>query len=159
MAELNLEAERIDSRDIRNRVEELTALQEDLAAARTELEEYLQAADEDEDEADPDMEATLRKAVDEARELFGPDEEAELATLEEVDTEGEQIIGDWEHGETLIREDKFKEYAQELAEDIGAIDSNAAWPNNCIDWEKAARELRMDYNEIEIDGTTYLGRA
>jgi antirestriction protein len=37
-----------------------------------------------------------------------------------------------------------EDYAQQLAEDMGVIDENASWPNNCIDWERAARELFMD---------------
>lgn len=40
-----------------------------------------------------------------------------------------------------------EEFAQQLAEDIGAIDSDASWPNNCIDWEYAAKELMYDYWE------------
>jgi hypothetical protein len=42
-----------------------------------------------------------------------------------------------------------------LADDIGAIDRNASWPTNWIDWEKAALELRVDYSSVEIDGKTY----
>lgn len=45
--------------------------------------------------------------------------------------------------------------AQELADDIGAIDSNAKWPLNHIDWEAAAEELKMDYTEVNFNGTTY----
>ena len=40
-----------------------------------------------------------------------------------------------------------EEFAQEMAEEIGAIDEKAGWPNNCIDWERAARELMYDYSE------------
>ena len=61
-------------------------------------------------------------------------------------------------GSTLIREDYFEEYAQEFAEDIGAISSGAGWPLYCIDWERAARELAMDYSHVELDGVTYLAR-
>ncbi len=39
------------------------------------------------------------------------------------------------------------DFAQNLAEDLGAVDKNASWPNNCIDWEKAASELMYDYTE------------
>jgi antirestriction protein len=66
---------------------------------------------------------------------------------------------DWEHGEALIRESHFRDYAEQLAEDIGAINSDATWPNNCIDWERAARELRMDYTAVDFDGVTYLIRS
>ena len=60
---------------------------------------------------------------------------------------------------TMIPEVDFEDYARELAEDIGAIKNDANWPNYCIDWEKAASELKMDYSEIEVDGVTYLFRA
>ena len=66
----------------------------------------------------------------------------------------EQWRGDW-YPIALIRDSYFKTYAQDLAEDIGAIDRNARWPNTCIDWDKAARELQTDYSTVELDGTTY----
>ena len=69
----------------------------------------------------------------------------------------EQWEGDW-YPVTLIRASYFTTYAQELAEDTGAIDSNAAWPNNCIDWERAARELRVDYSSVDFDNVKYLYR-
>lgn len=62
--------------------------------------------------------------------------------------------GDW-YPVTLIRDSYFKEYAQDLADDIGAINADATWPNNCIDWDRAARELRMDYTSAEFEGVTY----
>lgn len=66
----------------------------------------------------------------------------------------EQYQGDW-YPLTLIRESYFQEYAQELAEDTGAISDESAWPSNCIDWEWAARELQMDYISVEYSGITY----
>jgi hypothetical protein len=56
---------------------------------------------------------------------------------------------------TLIRDSYFKTYAQEFAEDIGAISRDSAWPNDCIDWNMAARDLQMDYSSVEIDGIDY----
>ena len=94
----------------------------------------------------------------------GTDEEwDELALLQVImsDLKGEggdeQWRGDW-YPLTLIRESYFQDYAQELAEDIGAVNRDATWPNNCIDWKQAARELRMDYSAITIDGVTYFFR-
>lgn len=29
------------------------------------------------------------------------------------------------------------------------------WPFTCIDWDKAAQELQMDYTSVEFDGITY----
>lgn len=88
------------------------------------------------------------------------DDAAEFALLSELldDLKGyggdQQWKGDW-YPITLIRDSYFVEYAQELAEDIGAINSDLDWPYSCIDWEKAARELRADYSSVEFDGVTY----
>jgi antirestriction protein len=64
-----------------------------------------------------------------------------------------------ENEPTMIPVDDFADYAQELAEDIGAIDGDAKWPVYCIDWERAARELKMDYASVRVNGTTYYFRA
>lgn len=70
----------------------------------------------------------------------------------------EQWRGDW-YPVTLIRDSHFRDYAEELAYDIGAVPQVALqWPMNCIDWEQAARELRYDYSGVDIDGVTYWTR-
>lgn len=66
----------------------------------------------------------------------------------------EQWRGDW-YPMTLIRDSYFERYAQQLAEDIGAIPEGLSWPARCIDWERAASELQMDYTTVEYDGVTY----
>lgn len=86
------------------------------------------------------------------------EEEAELKALQALAEEGEGSP-DWKHGETLIRDSYFEEYAEELANDIGAVNSKASWPNNCIDWEKAADELKQDYFSVDFDGIDYWIRA
>ena len=83
----------------------------------------------------------------------------ELARLESLNEEGGTNASDWTHGATLIKEDHFEDYARQLAEDIGAIKRDMDWPCNCIDWEKAARELRTDYTEITFGDETYLVRS
>jgi predicted lipid-binding transport protein (Tim44 family) len=83
------------------------------------------------------------------------EEAAEYRALQALQEEAEGYCDDWRHGATLIRDSYFKDYAQELADDIGAIDRNAKWPLDCIDWEKAARELQMDYTSVEFSGVTY----
>lgn len=70
-----------------------------------------------------------------------------------------QGCGDWKYGEILVRDSYFTDYSQQLAEDIGAVNENALWPNNCIDWEWAARELKMDYTAVDFDGVTYWIRS
>lgn len=63
-----------------------------------------------------------------------------------------------EDGITLIAEGDFEDYARELAEDIGAIKSDAGWPYDHIDWAAAAAALSMDYTTVDFDGTTYYYR-
>lgn len=81
---------------------------------------------------------------------------AELATLNAFIEQGSS---EWEYGETLVRDSYFQRYAQDLAEDIGALNREYSWPHSCIDWERAARELQMDYTSAEFDGVTYWFRA
>lgn len=71
----------------------------------------------------------------------------------------DEVGDEWRNGVTLIHDRYFERYAEELAEDIGAIDRNASWPNNYIDWEAAARDLQMDYSCITLDGHDYWYRA
>lgn len=84
-------------------------------------------------------------------------ERAEIASfLKEMEGNGgdEQWRGDW-YPTQFIRDSHFEDYAQELAEDCGMIDREATWPNTCIDWEEAARQLQQDYTSVEIGGITY----
>lgn len=90
-------------------------------------------------------------------------ERQELATLQKLldDLEGNGGDHEWNkswYPVTLIRESHFQDYAQELAEDIGAISSEHSWPLGCIDWEQAANELLIDYSSVEFDGITYYYR-
>jgi hypothetical protein len=66
----------------------------------------------------------------------------------------EQWRGDW-YPVTLIRDSYFENYAQELAEEVDAVSSDAKWPYTCIDWEKAARELQYDYTSVGFGDVTY----
>lgn len=87
-------------------------------------------------------------------------EPQELAELESLmaDLKGyggdEQWEGAW-YPITLVRDSYFEDFAQEEAESCGLIDANAKWPYTCIDWEQAARELRMDYSSVEYGDITY----
>lgn len=86
------------------------------------------------------------------------DEATEYKALKELEEQAEGY-SDWKYGATLIRESYFTDYAQQLAEDIGAVNADATWPNNCIDWDQAARELEQDYTQVDFDGVTYLVRS
>ena len=66
---------------------------------------------------------------------------------------------DWIYGAALIRDSYFEDYAQELAEDCGLAAETDQWPNPCIDWSQAARELQHDYTLVDFDGVDYWIRA
>jgi antirestriction protein len=76
-----------------------------------------------------------------------------------LDDAGYAIAAVADNEPTMIPACDFQAYAQELAEDIGAISRDLQWPADCIDWERAARELTMDYAAVEVNGTTYYFRA
>lgn len=96
----------------------------------------------------------------ENRDDLDDDEQTERAMLTTLlaDLKGnggdEQWREDW-YPITLIRDSYMEDYAQETAEDIGAISRNARWPLNCIDWEQATDQFKMDYSTVEIDGITF----
>lgn len=75
-----------------------------------------------------------------------------LAAVADLATQTD--IGD-DNDPVLIHDRYFKDYAMELADDIGAIDANAGWPIRCIDWDQAARELQMDYSSVTFGGHDY----
>lgn len=90
----------------------------------------------------------------------GTDEKEELQTLETLLTGlcGKGGVEPWEGGwypVRLIKNSYFRDYAEELARDCGMVKDSTGWPNNCIDWEKAAGELQWDYSSVDIDGVTY----
>lgn len=71
-------------------------------------------------------------------------------------------ISDFWHGETLVNEDYFTEYAEQLAEDLGYTGRNVegqSWPFCHIDWDAAADALLQDYTEFQWQGETYQARA
>jgi antirestriction protein len=45
--------------------------------------------------------------------------------------------------------DSDEAFAEDMAEQTGALRGDNVWPYTCIDWEQAARELMYDYTEID----------
>lgn len=91
----------------------------------------------------------------ESEETLDDTDARELASLKAFRDDVAPYCADWEYGEAIIREGYFKRYAIDFAYDIGAVKEDASWPNNCIDWDAAARTLQMDYTSAEFDGVTY----
>lgn len=76
-------------------------------------------------------------------------ESAELADLIAFREECEGYAGD------SFRDGVFFVADRELAEDIGAIDPKAGWPNSHIDWDAAADALKDDYTSADLRGHTF----
>lgn len=119
-----------------------------------------------------ELESELADAIDDASscvedgEEFDPDKWAEKGFADYDELEALRALAaeasdspDWAYGETLIREDLFVEYARQMAEGCGALPLVRPWPLNCIDWDEAANELRLDYFAVDFDGATYLIRS
>ena len=77
--------------------------------------------------------------------------------IEDLKQFAEELSGspDFEYGETIISDRYFTDYARELAEDCGMVNDDLSWPNNCIDWEQAAYELKHDYFSADFQGRDY----
>jgi len=85
-------------------------------------------------------------------------DEDDQKAFEALAAEGEGSA-DWSHGEALIRDSHFEDYARELAEDTGMLKGDEGWPLNCIDWEEAADQLKQDYFSVDFDGVEYWIRS
>jgi hypothetical protein len=85
-----------------------------------------------------------------------PDDETELAALFELQEQAD--LDEWQFGVTLIRDNYFLTHTrQEVEKAYGDTAKNRAWPFCCIDWRRAARQLKVpgDYREVTFDGVTY----
>jgi len=102
-------------------------------------------------------------------ELEGPEEpeareqsEAAKARHSALKSLAEELDGfGWHDGIQLIPVADFTEYARDLAYDMGAVPSGLetpSWPNYCIDWEYAARELAHDYSVVTFEEAAYYWR-
>lgn len=136
----------LDTRDLYKRKCELKELRDILEGAKEAVETLA---------ADVGVTSEALEALNDAKGAFSDDEKEELDELETLENE----ISDFRHGETMIPENDFEDYARQLAEDIGAIPDDAQWPCTCIDWEWAARELAMDYSMVEYQGESYYVRS
>lgn len=129
--------DQIDSREIIERIEELEAEQADL------------------------VEQLSNGAITEAdMQAFDKEQGAELDALRALVTEAESSP-DWTYGETLIRDDYFIEYTEQLIDDcypeVSKALASSAWPMTCLkmDYEQAARDLKVDYFDVTFNGSTY----
>ena len=72
----------------------------------------------------------------------------ESVVVEYINNTGDEDLSDIEEaysGEFNSDED----FARDMADNIGAMPRESKWPVYCIDWDMAARDLMMDYFEIQ----------
>lgn len=123
----------IDSREIIERIEELESTQADLVERLSNGEI-----------SESDMKA------------FDDEEGKELDMLREFAEECEQYSADWEYGETLIREDYFEQYMDEMIEDCYELPKNLPyWMTITYDYDA----LQQDYAEVKLDDEKYFIRS
>lgn len=135
----------LDISELNERLCELETLRDAVTTAQ-------EASDEDKAEA--------QDRLNDATDAFGGEEEIELAKLNELEDKIGEYRGKIDDTKgPFAHENDLQGYAQELAEDIGAIDDSARWPHTYIDWEQAARDMAMDYISVEWEGVTYLYRS
>lgn len=110
------------------------------------------------EEQQADLESEKEDLIDKLKEavtnlkIWKRDNQKELEELRGL---AESIQG-YDDGVTLISEDDFVEYCQELCEDLGYISKDAHFIT--IDWEATADNIRQDYSSIEYDDQTWLYR-
>ena len=137
----------IDSRDAIARIEEL---EQERANLESEL-----------DNAHDDIEVGIAEGT--LKEFDNSEEGQELTALKQLAEQAERSP-DWTYGETLINEDYFTQYIEELIDDCYEIPkefNSGEWPwrHMSIDYEAAAEEAKQDYMEVDFNGTTFLIRA
>ena len=92
--------------------------------------------------------------AEENKDALGLDEAEEerltaLLELEEALGPGSDV--------TLIPDDEFEDYAEEMAYDVGFVTRDSTI-SSYIDWERWADACKMDYTTITFDGDDYLYR-
>lgn len=87
-----------------------------------------------------------------------PLDDGEIAELDALRELRSEVGDEFEHGAELVPDDEFEEHARELADSLGLLERDYSWPHSCIDWQRAAEELRHDYSTVTYDGTDYLVR-
>ena len=132
---ISYESDILDTRDLEERLIELSEERISLIAEATAEKQKIQAL----------------------LEFEGSEEYAEYMMLLEFKNEVESYSSEWEDGLTLIRDEYFVDYCKELCEDIGDIPRNI--PSYIvIDWKATAENLKADYTYATLCGCKYYFR-
>lgn len=132
----------IDTRDLQDRLTELEDIKELIEQVQNEIDaQPVENADRIEE---------LKIKLEDLQSDF---DQVEFDELTEMSNE----IPEWKDGNTLIKEDYFEQYCQELCEDIGDIPKNIP-TYIVIDWAATANNIKYDYSECSYKNEIYLYR-
>ena len=91
-------------------------------------------------------------------ESWKQDWQEEINQITCIDEVEDEIGSEFDFGVTLIPEDDFTDYVEDLLKGCGYIsDDFPSWIE--IDWEATAENVKQDYSELEYEGETYFYRA
>ena len=134
----------------------------DLAEKRDELKEFLvddfnltfEKEIEDFDELIKHIDDSENEDVQEWKE----DNSDDFEHIEEID-ELEDEISEFSFGETLILEDDFTEYCEDIVNDCYNLRDVPGFIKDNINWKGVALDLEVDYTNVTYQGKSYLVRA
>ena len=161
----------MDIRDIIDRIEEIEGEQNALVASYTDERDKDDTSERFHNAINalsnfwgcaPEEVADSVAALSNPADTFNGDEEAAAMRAFIEQFRGYGGDHEWENSwfpVTFIRDSYFEDYAEELAEEIGAIPKESAWPTSHIDWKAAARALQWDYTSGEYNDVTYWARS
>lgn len=126
----------LDTRDLQARLEELESEREDF-----------------QNTVDDAEEGEEKQTAQEELDVWDAENLEELEALRELKDE----VSEWNDGNTLIPEEDWIDYVQELLIDIGDLPRNIPWYIE-IDWDRTAENIAQDYGKVDYLGTTYYYR-
>jgi len=126
----------LDTRDLQARLEELEGEREDLQGKVNDAEE-----------------GEEKQTAQEELDVWDAENLEELEALQDLKDE----VSEWDDGNTLIPEEDWIDYVQELLIDIGDLPRNIPWYIE-IDWDRTAENIAQDYGTVDYLGTTYYYR-
>lgn len=152
----------IDSRDVIARIEELDAERQALEDATDEAREAYDYHNSEDTEEGPEWDV-LQEAIKAQVDWNESAEADEWNALKRLADQCEHV-SDWTHGETLINDDYFTKYIENLIDDCYEMPkemNSGNWPyrHMTMDYEAAAEEAKADYEEVDFDGTTFFIRS
>jgi hypothetical protein len=82
----------------------------------------------------------------------------EIDEICQIDNIEDTLSSEFEYGITLVREDYWEEYVEDLLIEIGYLPKDLpCWIE--IDWVSTAYNVKQDYDEVEYQGDMYFGRC